>query len=276
MPALSFISILRLNLMSNNAYFIKLVSIGSSPLSVVVHASSRVGLPAVLPCSVASHLESDRKPHIQWQTISGSVFERMGQEQFQGEAYRDRVDVPEELLVRGNCSLFLQDVRFSDAGIYESYLVVGESSIKKRIFIQSVYLAVIDHKDIKSVQTGAELILDLHTHQAEQVIFQNNNETDWTVLWEKDAVIKKKGYLEKRDKKLILSNVAARSAGTYKVLDSEGLALSTVKVTVTEPVLPKETETLQIQSALGKATMSMPPLRLITLFLTLNVMLQMN
>uniref|UniRef100_A0A8C2ARB1 Galectin 17 n=1 Tax=Cyprinus carpio TaxID=7962 RepID=A0A8C2ARB1_CYPCA len=253
-----------------------LICVGSSPLSVVVHASSRVGLPAVLPCSVASHLESDRKPHIQWQTISGSVFERMGQEQFQGEAYRDRVDVPEELLVRGNCSLFLQDVRFSDAGIYESYLVVGESSIKKRIFIQSVYLAVIDHKDIKSVQTGAELILDLHTHQAEQVIFQNNNETDWTVLWEKDAVIKKKGYLEKRDKKLILSNVAARSAGTYKVLDSEGLALSTVKVTVTEPVLPKETETLQIQSALGKATMSMPPLRLITLFLTLNVMLQMN
>lgn len=158
MPALSFISILRLNLMSNNAYFIKLVSIGSSPLSVVVHASSRVGLPAVLPCSVASHLESDRKPHIQWQTISGSVFERMGQEQFQGEAYRDRVDVPEELLVRGNCSLFLQDLRFSDAGIYESYLVVGESSIKKRIFIQSVYLAVIgegilslEHVSLKAV-----------------------------------------------------------------------------------------------------------------------------
>ncbi|XP_016358923.1 uncharacterized protein LOC107701431 [Sinocyclocheilus anshuiensis] len=251
-----------------------LICVGSSPLSVVVHTLSRVGLPAVLPCSVASHL--DHRPHIQWQTISDSVFERMGQEQFQGEAYRDRADVPEELLVRGNCSLFLQDVRFSDAGIYESYLVVGESSIKNRILIQSVHLAVIDHKDIKSVQTGAELILDLHTHQAEQVIFQNSNETDWTVLWEKDAVINKKDYLEKRDNKLILSNVTARSAGTYKVLDSEGLALSTVKATVTEPVLPKETETLQIQSALGKATMSMPPRSLITLFLTFNLMLQMN
>uniref|UniRef100_A0A671N4W8 Galectin 17 n=1 Tax=Sinocyclocheilus anshuiensis TaxID=1608454 RepID=A0A671N4W8_9TELE len=221
--------------MSNNVYLIKLVSIGSSPLSVVVHTLSRVGLPAVLPCSVASHL--DHRPHIQWQTISDSVFERMGQEQFQGEAYRDRADVPEELLVRGNCSLFLQDVRFSDAGIYESYLVVGESSIKNRILIQSVHLAVIDHKDIKSVQTGAELILDLHTHQAEQVIFQNSNETDWTVLWEKDAVINKKDYLEKRDNKLILSNVTARSAGTYKVLDSEGLALSTVKATVTVELL---------------------------------------
>lgn len=123
-------------------YFIELVSIGSSPLSVVVQTLSRVGLPAVLPCSVASHLE-DHKLHIQWQTTSDSVFERMGQEQFQGEAYRDRADVPVELLVRGNCSLFLQDVRFSDAGIYESYLVVGESSIKNRIFIQSIQLAVI-------------------------------------------------------------------------------------------------------------------------------------
>lgn len=92
---------------------------------------------------------------------------------------------------------------------------------------------MVDHKDITSVKTGEELILDLHTHQAEQVIFQNSDETDWTVLWQKDAVINKKGYLEKRDKKLILSNVTARRAGIYKVLDSEGLALSTVKVTVT-------------------------------------------
>ncbi|XP_016092233.1 galectin 17 isoform X2 [Sinocyclocheilus grahami] len=167
-----------------------------------------------------------------------------------------------------------KDVRFSDAGIYESYLVYGESNIKNRIFIQSVHLAVIDHKAIKSVEIGADLILDLYTHQAEQVIFQNGNETDWTVLWEKDGVINKKGYLKKRDNKLIIRRVTASSAGTYTVLDSEGLALSTVKVKVTEPVLTKETETLQMQSASGKATMSMP-LSIITLFLTFNLMLQM-
>ncbi len=92
---------------------------------------------------------------------------------------------------------------------------------------------MVDHKDIKPVQTGEELVLDLHTHQAEQVIFQNNDESDWTVLWKKDAVINMKSYLEKRDNKLILRNVTVRSTGTYKVLDSEGLALSTVKVTVT-------------------------------------------
>ncbi|XP_073673458.1 uncharacterized protein [Garra rufa] len=209
-----------------------LMSVGSSPLSVVVYTSCKVGLPAVLPCSVASHFPSDLTPHIQWQTISDSVFERMGAELFQGESYKDRADVPEEQLVRGNCSLFLQDVRFSDAGIYKSYLVVGESSIKNRIFIQSVQLAVIDHKAIQSVMTGEDLILDLYTDQAEQVIFQNSSENDWTVLWERGAV--KKSHLKERGNKLTLRKVSARSAGTYKVLDSEGLALSTVKVTVTD------------------------------------------
>lgn len=110
---------------------------------MVVHTSSKVGLPAVLPCTMLYQLETAQNPHIQWQTIRDSVFERMGEELFQGEAYIDRADVPKEMLMRGNCSLFLRDVRFSDAGIYESYLVVGESNIKNRVFLQSVQLAVI-------------------------------------------------------------------------------------------------------------------------------------
>ncbi|KAK7171630.1 hypothetical protein R3I93_004055 [Phoxinus phoxinus] len=250
-----------------------LICVGASPLTMVVHTSSKVGLPAVLPCTVAYQLETAHTPHIQWQTIRDSVFERMGEELFQGEAYIDRADVPEEMLMRGNCSLFLRDVRFSDAGTYESYLVVGESSIKKRVFIQSVQLAVIDHKTIKSMKPGEELILDLYTHQAEQVIFQNNDDdTSWSVLWERGAGISKKDYPKERDDKLIFRSVTASSAGTYKVLDSQGLALSTMKVAVTEPVLVKETNTLQRHSALGKATMSMPPLSLITLFLSFHVM----
>ncbi|XP_051717957.1 galectin 17 isoform X2 [Ctenopharyngodon idella] len=253
-----------------------LICVGSSPLSSVVYTSSKVGLPAVLPCTVASQLDSAHTPHIQWQTITSSVFERMGEELFQGEAYRDRADVPEEMLMRGNCSLFLWDVRFSDAGIYECYLVVGESSFKNRIFIQSVQLAVVDHKTIKSVETGADLILDLYTHQAEQVIFQNRNDSSWTVLWERGADIGKKGYPKESNNKLFFKRVTASSAGTYKVLDSQGLALSTVKVKVKEPVLAKETESLRIHSALGKATMSMPPLNFITLFLLFHLMLQMN
>ena len=90
-----------------------------------------------------SHVEaSSQLPYIQWETVTDTVFERIGERSFQGEAFRNRVDVPKEMLEEGNCSLFFTDVQFGDAGIYESYLVVGQSSIKKRIFLQSVQLLV--------------------------------------------------------------------------------------------------------------------------------------
>ncbi|XP_051560741.1 uncharacterized protein LOC127445043 [Myxocyprinus asiaticus] len=249
------------------------ICVGSSPHSSVIYTSSKVGLPAVLPCTVTSRLESSYTPHIQWQTIHDSVFERMGEKLFQGEDYKGRVDIPEEMLVRGNCSLFLQDVQFSDAGIYESYLVVDESSIKSRIFIQSVQLAVIDHKSIKSVETGGELILDLFTHQAKQVIFQNSNDTSWTVLWKRGKVTNRKHHLTERDDRLLLRRVTASSAGTYKVLDSQGLALSTVKVSVREPMPSREGSFQKNHSPLGEATMNMPPLMLMIFFLTFHSVL---
>lgn len=81
-------------------------------------------------------------PYIQWQTHRSMVFERLGPKQFQAEAYRNRTDVPEGVLAKGNCSLHLNDIRFSDAGIYECYLVVGKTGQKRRIFIQSVQLSI--------------------------------------------------------------------------------------------------------------------------------------
>ncbi|XP_055068080.2 galectin 17 isoform X1 [Misgurnus anguillicaudatus] len=244
--------------------------VGSSPLSSSIHTSSKVGLSVVLPCAVTSHL--DHPPHIQWQTVQDSVFERMGEEQFQGEAYKHRADVPEAILVQGNCSLFLQDVRFSDAGIYKSYLVVDESSFQNRIFIQSVHLSVVDHKSTKYVETGKDLTLDLYTNQAQLVIFQNSNDTAWTVVWERDGDKNNKCHLS--NNKLTFKSVTASSAGMYKVLDSEGLALSTVKVLITEPV--REPQILERKAVLGKATMSTPFLKIIITFLTFHLVLPFN
>lgn len=105
-------------------------------------------------------------PYIQWQTLSDMVFERMGPVQFQAEAYQNRADVPESVLAKGNCSLHLTDVHFSDAGVYECYLVVGKSGNKRRIFIQSVQLSVLGkdsvhdtHEDfnLAVVQTNTKL-----------------------------------------------------------------------------------------------------------------------
>lgn len=105
---------------------------------------TEVGMEAVLPCEWnLQKAVRTAAPYIQWQTLRNMVFERMGSAQFQAEAYQNRADVPEGVLEKGNCSLHLSDIRFSDAGIYECYLVVGATGSRRRIFIQSVQLSVL-------------------------------------------------------------------------------------------------------------------------------------
>ena len=114
--------------------------------------SARVGSSAVLPCDWRS--VSTQSPHVEWRTISETVFERMGVELYQGEGYEDRVDVPEDHLLKGNCSLVLKNVRPEDAGVYESFLSVKEGVHSKWVFLQSVELSV-DGKT-KISRTGTE------------------------------------------------------------------------------------------------------------------------
>ncbi|XP_062855620.1 uncharacterized protein LOC134318550 [Trichomycterus rosablanca] len=228
-----------------------IMDVGSSPSSKLAFTQSEVGLDTVLPCRWHRHEKRPSElPYIQWQTISDVVFERMGHENFQAAAYSGRADVPEGVLERGNCSLLLRDVRFSDAGVYESYLVVNGESYKRRIFIQSVQLSVLDHKSEQAVEKGKDLTLDLYTDQAEVVVFQSSEASMWTQLWQRsrseDSLDPR---VEEGNRKLIIRTVRGRDEGTYKVMDGEGLALSTVKVSVKEPVLP--TEAVKVEKRVG-------------------------
>ncbi|MCJ8735549.1 hypothetical protein PDJAM_G00248380, partial [Pangasius djambal] len=53
--------------------------------------------------------------------------ERLGEDTYQGEGYEGRVDVPEEELRKGNCSLVLQNLTLTDAGVYTCYQIVRRS-----------------------------------------------------------------------------------------------------------------------------------------------------
>ncbi|KAI4901084.1 hypothetical protein NFI96_015063 [Prochilodus magdalenae] len=97
--------------------------------------SARVGSSAVLPCDWRN--VSSSHPHVEWRTISETVLEREGEELYQGEGYEDRVDVPEDKLLKGNCSLVLKNIRPGDAGVYESFLLQS-----RRVLIQTVELSV--------------------------------------------------------------------------------------------------------------------------------------
>lgn len=71
------------------------------------------------------------------------VFEQEGDQKWQAEDFEGRLEVLQESLRSGDCSLIISDVQFGDAGQYESFMVVdGTRSTKSRVFIQRVQLSV--------------------------------------------------------------------------------------------------------------------------------------
>ncbi|XP_049329134.1 uncharacterized protein LOC125790068 isoform X1 [Astyanax mexicanus] len=242
-------------------WFCLLVRVGSSPLSSVVHTWSGVGLQAVLPCTWGTQVsDRPRSPYIQWETLTHTVFERMGERMFQGESFRNRVDVPLEILDEGNCSLFFRDVQFSDAGIYESYLVVGENQVQRRIFLQSVQLLVFDHKLEQRVEAGKDLVLDLYTAHAHTLVFESVITPGWAELWQRGKARNRDSRLQENEDSLVIRGVQPGDSGTYRVVDSDGLALSTVKITVTDPVPTKSTVVQEKQLSVGSGGVVSPVL----------------
>ncbi|KAI5085790.1 hypothetical protein C0J45_23617, partial [Silurus meridionalis] len=98
--------------------------------------SAQVGSTAVLPCDWR-HL-SIQTPHVEWNTGCEIVFERLGKDPCKG--YEGRVDVPEEELLKGNCSLVLKNVSVTDETLYSSYIL--KTDTKKPVLVQKVKLSV--------------------------------------------------------------------------------------------------------------------------------------
>ncbi|KAL6473513.1 hypothetical protein MHYP_G00170740 [Metynnis hypsauchen] len=148
------------------AFFLSLATwAGSVSAQSTVFTSATVGSSAVLPCdwrNIATTESASQTPHVVWRTFAGTVCERRGGELFQGEGYEDRVDVPEDNLLKGNCSLELKNVRPEDAGLYESFLVVRRmkrSLNSKQLLVQIVELSVDDapeesHSESKAAAGG--------------------------------------------------------------------------------------------------------------------------
>ncbi|KAL7868502.1 hypothetical protein SRHO_G00098860 [Serrasalmus rhombeus] len=105
-----------------------------------IFISARVGSSSVLPCQLRN--VPTETPQVEWQNNAKTVFERFGQGLYQADGYKDRVDVPEHNLLKGNCSLELKNIRLDDEGVYKSYLILKEGASSKRVVIQSVKLSV--------------------------------------------------------------------------------------------------------------------------------------
>ncbi|KAJ8377887.1 hypothetical protein AAFF_G00250380 [Aldrovandia affinis] len=84
----------------------------------------------------------------------------------------------------------------------------------------------------QQLREGEPLVLKLHTPQAATVIFQGGNATESEVIWQKNSSDWSQGRLTKGDRILTLSGVRLEDSGIYKVLDPQGLAVSTMNLKV--------------------------------------------
>ncbi|KAI5627705.1 hypothetical protein C0J50_10681, partial [Silurus asotus] len=99
------------------------LSVCVDPISADPHITveAHVGSTALLPCNLSK--DFTQTPHIQWRTDDKIVFERNIDGTYEGRGYEGRVDVPEDELRKGNCSLLLKDVRITDHAFYKSFVV---------------------------------------------------------------------------------------------------------------------------------------------------------
>ncbi|XP_066538053.1 versican core protein-like isoform X1 [Hoplias malabaricus] len=104
-----------------------------------INFKGRTGSSAILSCNFSTELLSEY-PHVEWRRYYGIVFEKSDEGLYQAEEYKDRIDVPEDKLLNGDCSLVINNIKPEDAGVYEAFLVVKQESPpqSKRVFLQRV------------------------------------------------------------------------------------------------------------------------------------------
>ncbi|KAG7273069.1 hypothetical protein CRUP_010041 [Coryphaenoides rupestris] len=176
-----------------------------SPAPVPEVVVCAVGGQTVLPCS--------------WAELPATAHVDGADRMWSAAEYRGRVEIPEEQLAAGNCSLVLRDVQNMDAGVYG---IRGQGRVASRVFVHSVHLRVLDHKVQRSVVVGEDLVLELYTPQAQRVIFQDRGNPS------------KRLRESPGGQQVVLSGVSLEDQGFYKVLDHHGLAVSTLRLTVHE------------------------------------------
>lgn len=198
--------------------------------------SSLVGTDVRLPCTCPP-LGPPSVPHVQWcLESSGPVLEQRGQQRWTTEEFSDRAEIPESGPGSGNCSLLLRDLQVTDEGQYHGFMIQDqsqtESETKTGVFICSVKLLVFDHSSVQYRRPGEDLVLDLHTPHAMSLVFQGSNSSEWRSLWQRGGPGSPRVLKDPLEEQLSLRSVSVSDEGLYKVLDLNGLTVSSTRLSV--------------------------------------------
>ncbi|KAI5100903.1 hypothetical protein C0J45_9889 [Silurus meridionalis] len=122
------------------------------PITVEAH----VGSTALLPCTLSK--DFTQTSVIRWRAYIEVVFERSIDGTHEGAGYKGRVDVPEDELRKGNCSLVLKDVRITDHAFYTSFVLehIDAPDTNK---IQEINGVQLDVFQSVSAQVGSTAVL---------------------------------------------------------------------------------------------------------------------
>lgn len=211
-------------------------SLPSAPAEVV---SCRVGTSTLLPCSWKSRFRSSSlpAPHVQWSMESfGPVLEQKGSRKWTSPDLSDRVEVKESELWSGDCSLVIKDVQVTDGGQYDGYMILDQegSKTKAGVLLSSVKLLVFDHSSVLSKSPGEDLVLDLHTPHSMSLVFQASNSSEWVRLWQRDVPGSTRLQKDPLRQQLTLKSLTRSDEGIYKVLDENGLTVSSTRLSVVD------------------------------------------
>ncbi|KAF4081716.1 hypothetical protein AMELA_G00164350 [Ameiurus melas] len=202
-----------------------------NPLSAVPEftVSGHVGSTAVLPCKLES--EDTGTLYIKWQIGSKTVFERHGEETYQGEGYKGRVDVPEEELRKGNCSLVLRNLKPTDAAVYRSFLVVRRtkrSVTRKTVALSHVDLSVHVPEFTVSGHVGSTAVLPCELQSKDtgtpyitwqfgsETVFERHGEETYQGEGYKGRVDVPEEELRKGNCSLVLRNLEPTDTAVYR------------------------------------------------------------
>ncbi|KAI5612981.1 hypothetical protein C0J50_4223 [Silurus asotus] len=116
----------------------KIQEINRVQLDVIQSVSAQVGSTAVLPCDCRNI--SIKTPNVEWSIGDEIVFKREGKDTSYGEGYEGLVDVSEEELLKGNCSLVLKNISVTDEALYSGFILTNDK--KNRDFVLKVKLSV--------------------------------------------------------------------------------------------------------------------------------------
>lgn len=213
----------------------------SAPAQVMV--SSLVGAMVVLPCSCPT-LGPQAHPHLQWCLEStGPTLEHRGQQTWTVEELGTRAEVLESGPGTRNCSLLLRDLQVTDTGLYHTYLLQDQDQTKTRtrtgVFICSVKLLVFGHSSVEIKSPGEDLLLELHTPHAMTLVFQGSNSSEWRPLWQRGAAAASRRVVKDPEKEQLRLRAVSRSdQGLYKVLDLNGLTVSSTRLSLDQHEAP--------------------------------------